>query len=164
MELARRSMEFHGTFKVNREVPWNSLELWKFHGTWCQHQIPWNSMESPPLEQKFHGIPWNCISSMEFGYITKFHGIPWNHCNQLRSSMEFHGFFKSSTKFGYITKFHIPIPGWEVPWNSMELSRSIGKFHGTLKVPWNLMPTPNSMEFHGTATPRTKVPWNSMEF
>ena len=108
---SRNSMEFHGTrqkfhgilwnsmelSQVEREVPWNSMELWKFHETWCQHQIhgiQWNSMESPDLKQKFHGIPWNLKSSMEFGYITKFHGIPWNHYNQLRSSMESHEILK----------------------------------------------------------------------
>ena len=108
ISIFHSSMEFHGTrqkflgnpwnslelFQVKREVPCNSMELWKFHGTWCQHQIPLNSMESPDLEQKFHGIPWNLKRSMEFGYITKFHGIPWNHHNQFRSSMEFHGILK----------------------------------------------------------------------
>ena len=55
------------------------------------------------------------------------------------SSMEFHGTFPCQKG------------------SSME-------FHGTLIVPWNFMPTPNSMEFHGIARPRTKVPWNSMKF
>ena len=60
-----------------------------------------------------------------------------------------------------ISQFH------GIPWNSMELARTFPgqkgssiEFHGTLKVPWNLMPAPNSMEFHGIATHRTKVPWN----
>ena len=68
----------------------------------------------------------------------EFHGIPWNSPEVPLNSMEFHGTF----------------PGQKG--SSME-------FHGTLKVPWNLVPTPNSMEFHGIATPRIKVPWNSME-
>ena len=38
------------------------------------------------------------------------------------------------------------------------------EFHGTLKVLWNLTPTPNSMEFHGIHQQRKTYPWNSMEF
>ena len=56
--------------------------------------------------------------------ISQFHGIPWNSPEVPWNSMEFHGTF----------------PGQKG--SSME-------FHGTLKVPWNLMLTPNSMEFHG---------------
>ena len=135
------------------------MELWKFHGTWCQHQIPWNSMEPPHLEQKFHGIPCNFKSSMEFSYITKFHGIPWNHYNQLRSSMEFHGILKVPRNLA-ITKFQIPIPSWEVPWNSMKLRKFHGtwsdtKFHG---IPWN------SSAAKWTITKFHRIPWNSMEF
>ena len=51
-------------------------------------------MESPDIEQKFHRMPWNFKSSMEFGYITKlkFHGtlVPPNGLSP--SSIEFHGF------------------------------------------------------------------------
>ena len=62
----------------------------------------------------------------------------------IRSSMEFHG----------------PFPGHK---------GSFMEFHGTLKVPWDLTPTPNPMGFHGILTPRKhsmefrgilEVPWN----
>ena len=36
-------------------------------------------------------------------------------------------------------------------------------FHGIFKVPWNLAPTPDSMESHGIPTPSWEVPWNFME-
>ena len=99
-------------FRVKREVPWNSMELWKFHGTWCYHQIPWNSMESPDLEQKFHGIPWNLVLATSSMELSKFHGIPWNFPFDLK---KFHG---------------IPWKFWRVPWNSMELwNIDINKFH-----------------------------------
>ena len=55
-------------------------------------------------------------------------------------------------------EFHgIPIPRWEVPWNSMKLQKSHGrwsdtKFHGTLRPPNGL--SPSSIEFH-------EIPWNS---
>ena len=55
-------------------------------------------------------------------------------------------------------EFHgIPIPRWEVPWNSMKLRKFHGrwsdtKFHGTLGPPNGL--SPSSIEFH-------EIPWNS---
>ena len=146
---------------------WNTLpQLWnlfilifhssmEFHGT-CQkfHGIPWNFSRSKGSSIEFHGtlkVPWNLMltpNSMEFHVIArprkKFHGITWN--------------FKSSMEFGYITKFHvIPLPSWEVPWNSMKLRKFHGtwsdtKFHGTLVPPNGL--SPSSIEFHG-------ILWNS---
>ena len=127
----------------------------EFNGT-CQkfHGIPWNFSRSKGSSIEFHGtlkVPWNLMltpNSMEFHVIArprkKFHGIPWN--------------FKSSMEFGYITKFHvIPLPSWEVPWNSMKLRKFHGtwsdtKFHGTLVPPNGL--SPSSIEFHG-------ILWNS---
>ena len=75
---------------------------------------------------------------MEFNGIFK---VPWNLTIQ-PNSMEFHG---------------IPIPRWEVPWNSMKLRKFHGrwsdtKFHGTLWPPNGL--SPSSIEFH-------EIPWNS---
>ena len=81
---------------------------------------------------------WNVLISI-FRSSMEFHGIPWNLPEVPWNSMEFHGTFPCQKG------------------SSME-------FHGTLKVPWNLMLSPNSMEFHGIARPRTKVPCNSMEF
>ena len=55
-------------------------------------------------------------------------------------------------------EFHgIPIPRWEVPWNSLKLRKFHGrwsntKFHGTLG-PQNRL-SPSSIEFH-------EIPWNS---
>ena len=144
--------------QVKREVPWNSMVIWKFHGTWCQHHIQWNYMESPDLEQKFHGIPWNLKSSIEFGYKTKFHGIPCNHYNQLRSSMEFHGLFHgipwTLVPPNEISLSSMEFPGtlrlpfcsvlcysrllWDIPWNSMELwSRQIKKITECEVISWS---------------------------
>ena len=87
----------------------------------------YNDMKS--YKKQWNTLPqlWNLLISI-FHSSMEFHGIPWNSPEVPWNSMEL---------------FHVKR---EVPWNSME-------FHGTLKVPWNLMPTPNSMEFHG-------IPWN----
>ena len=98
----------------------------------------YNDMKS--YKKQWNTLPqlWNLLTSI-FHSSMEFHGIPWNSPEVPWNSMEFHGTFPCQKG------------------SSME-------FYGTLKVPWNLMPTPNSMEFHGIATPRIKVPWNSMEF
>ena len=115
------------------------MELWSRQIK--NHQIPWNSMESPDLEQKFHGIPGNLKSSMEFGYITKFHGIPKPSWEVPWNSMK-------------LRKFH-------GTWSDI-------KFHGTL-VPQNGL-SPSSIQFHGILKEllcrQMKYhwfPWNSME-
>ena len=98
----------------------------------------YNDMKS--CNKQWNTLPqwWNLLISI-FHSAMEFHGIPWNSPEVPWNSVEFHGTF----------------PGQK---------GSSTEFHGTLKVPTNLMPSPNYMEFHGTARPRTKLPWNSMEF
>ena len=99
------SMEFHGTLVPPNETSLSSME---FHGTFPGQKgssmefywtlkVPWNSiprpnsMESPDIEQKFHGIPWNFKSSKEFCYINKFHEIPRNSMESPYLVEKFHG-------------------------------------------------------------------------
>ena len=50
--------EFHGTFLLDREIPWNSMEFGvgaKFRETF---KIPWNSVEIGNYVWECHGIPY----------------------------------------------------------------------------------------------------------
>ena len=146
-EIPRNSME--SPYLV-WEVPWNSMKLRKFHGTWSDtkfHEtlVPPNGLSPSSIE--FHGIPWN--SGAAKWNITQLHGIPFQmgtiskgcHFKWHKCSMEFRGMFHG------------------IPWNSVppnEISLSSMEFHGILILSFSSIPSYPELSWD--------IPWNSMEF
>ena len=94
----RISMEFHGIPKPSWEVPWNSMKLRKFHGTWSDTKfhrtlVPPNGLSPSSIE--FHGI----LKELWCRQM-KYHWVPWNSMelwdcdfDQYRVTLDLHGIF-----------------------------------------------------------------------
>ena len=143
-------------------------------------------MESPYLDEKFHGIPWNYGSSMEGGVTRnsmEFHGIlgPPNRLSP--SSIEFHGIqwnsgaaMSNSIEFNWTLRLLFQLtPGFpKLLWNSMKITFRLTsgsswsymeysmEFHETLASTNQI--SPSSMGFHGTRRAPFQMTQSSMEF
>ena len=139
-------MEFHGISIPRWEVPWNSMKLRKFHGTWS--------------DTKFHGIPWNSRAAK--WAITKFHRIPWNSmelwCCQIKSqlsSIEFHGTWDYCFNHYQVPlDFHVIFHGIHGTLQSSNRNSPSSTELGKRHLKWHRC----SMEFHGIFH---GIPWNS---
>ena len=159
--------KFHGipwNPYIRWEVPWNSMKLRKFHGTWSDtkfHGIPWNSRAAKWAFTKFHRIPWNFNGTLVPPYQIPQSSIEFNEIvisidtRFLWTSVKFKGNLKitfrltsgSSWRYmEYFMEFH------ETLASTNQISPSSMEFHGTRRVPFQI--TQSSMEFHG-------IPWNS---
>ena len=147
--------KFHGTLGPPNGLSPSSIEF---------HEIPWNCGAAKCNITQFHGIPWNfeivilintMLSWTSMGYTMEFRGTLEWPIKKSPSSMGFHGITRAPLQMTQV--FH------GIPWNIPVLILALCKaqkdgqdeprgngnqseFHGTLKVPWNLMPTPNSTE------------------
>ena len=139
-------MEFHGIPKPSWEVPWNSMKLRKFHGTWSDTKfhgtlVPPNGLSPSSIE--FHGIlkelwcrlmkyHWVVLNSMELWYC---------YFNQYHVTLDLHGLFH-----GIPWNYAVAKKNHRVSSDSIEIRRRHFKWHGY------------SMEFHGIFH---GIPWNS---
>ena len=139
-------MEFHGIPKPSWEVPWNSMKLQKFHGTWSDTKfhgtlVPPNGLSPSSIEfyeilnelwcrlMKYHWVPWNSMELWDCHLINTM--LPWT-C--MGYSMEFHGTMQSPSKKNHrVLSDSMELGGRHFKWhkNSMEFH---GKFH---RIPWN---------------------------
>ena len=162
LAIKPNSMEFHGISMPSWEVPWNSMKLRKFHGTWSDtkfHGIPWNSsaakwtitkfhriprnsLELRCRQMNYHRVPWNSMELWDCNF--NWHNVPLNFC-EIKWKLENHVLINIGILLGVI---------WNIPWNSMKLLLRQIKHH---RVPWN------SLEQGGRHFKWHRVPWNSME-
>ena len=195
----RSSMEFHGTvgapISLTRAIPWNSMELRMRQFRWNEqfHGTPWNlkcaNFADMRSSMEFYGflgapisltraVPWIPWNSMElrvrkFRWPEQFHGIPWNlnfaNFADMRSSMEFHGFFGCANFADTSSSMEFHGIPWNLecanfadpssPWNSMELEVRQFRWHEMFHViQWNSMELwVRQLRWHGQFH---GIPWN----